>query len=194
MGELTPQERLQPSLLDRLTDEDSHNTQESRDQRVFPIRRLREFVLRDLAWLLNTTNLESAQDLSAVPAVAASVLNYGVPDLTGRTVSGLDGPALERLMIDAIRRFEPRVLPQSLRVRVINNSDQMNKNALCFEIEGDLWNEPLPLRLYLKTDIDLETGHTVVAERGYEKPKPGTAPRSAPRPSAFEMNLGERGA
>lgn len=191
MGELTPQERLQPSLLDRLTDEEPHRTQESRDQRVFPIRKLREFVLRDLAWLLNTTNFEAAEDLSNSPHVASSVVNYGVPDLTGRTAAGLDGPALERLIVEAIRRFEPRVLPQSLKVRVSTNPDQMNKNALCFEIEGDLWNEPMPLRLYLKTDVDLETGHTVVTERGYEKPKAGTQAHRTPRAAPLEMRIGD---
>jgi len=39
----------------------------------------------------------------------------------------------------------------------------MNHNALSFEIEADLWAEPVPLRLLLSTDLDLETGHIKVA-------------------------------
>ena len=53
-------ERLQPSLLDRLTDDDATNAAESREARVIDIRRLRDIVQRDLSWLLNTNNGESS--------------------------------------------------------------------------------------------------------------------------------------
>ena len=102
LAELTPKERLQPSLLDRLTDNEPEKTQESREQRVFAVTRLREAVLRDLAWLLNTTNLAAGQDLGAYPQVASSVLNYGIPDLSGMTVSGTDVAVLERALRQAI--------------------------------------------------------------------------------------------
>ena len=59
MADLTPQERLQPSLLDRLTDSAPDTKRESRDRRVLSMRRLRSAVLRDLAWLLNTGHLET---------------------------------------------------------------------------------------------------------------------------------------
>ena len=54
--------RLQPSLLDRLTDDEPHKSVESNDKRVLNKSQLRQCVLRDLAWLLNTSNTES--DLS----------------------------------------------------------------------------------------------------------------------------------
>jgi type VI secretion system protein ImpF len=69
LPELTHKERLQPSLLDRLTDDEPDKQVESREQRVFSLARLREAVLRDVAWLLNTTNLEAGADLSAYPEV-----------------------------------------------------------------------------------------------------------------------------
>jgi type VI secretion system protein ImpF len=87
MAELTQQERLQPSLLDRLIDAAPDQQQESRDQRVLSLRRLREGVLRDLSWLLNSTNLASVQDLEAFPHVADSVVNFGTPALGGITAS-----------------------------------------------------------------------------------------------------------
>ena len=49
MPELTPQERLQPALLDRLTDEQPDHAQEPRERRVMSKSRLRQAVLRDLA-------------------------------------------------------------------------------------------------------------------------------------------------
>ena len=48
MAELTPTERLQPSLLDRLTDDEPSHSQEARNRRVLSIQKLRESVLRDV--------------------------------------------------------------------------------------------------------------------------------------------------
>jgi type VI secretion system protein ImpF len=163
LAELTPRERLQPSLLDRLIDDAPEKTQESREQRVFSLSRLRDAAMRDLAWLLNTTNLASGQDISAYPEVADSVVNYGIPDLSGMTVSGTDVAALERALRQAIADFEPRILRHTLSVRLEMNEGQMSHNAMTFLIEGELWAQPVPLRLYLKTEIDLDIGDVKVS-------------------------------
>jgi len=163
LAELTPKERLQPSLLDRLMDNEPDKTQESREQRVFSLTRLRDAALRDLAWLLNTTNLAAGQDLSAYPAVANSVVNYGIPDLSGMTVSGMDVGVLERTLRQAIADFEPRILRHTLSVRLEVNESQMSRNAMTFLIEGELWAQPVPLRLYLKSEIDLDIGDVKVS-------------------------------
>ena len=76
-------ERLQPSLLDRLTDDQPSNPSEGRDARVIDIRRLREIIQRDLSWLLNTTNNDGWIDPARHPLAARSVLNYGVRDVAG---------------------------------------------------------------------------------------------------------------
>lgn len=109
MPEHTTQERLQPALLDRLTDDQPDQTQESRDRRVLSLGRLREAVLRDLAWLLNTTRMEVSEDLTDVPLVARSVLNFGIPELTGTIVSELDASGLESLIRACIWNYEPRL-------------------------------------------------------------------------------------
>jgi type VI secretion system protein ImpF len=166
MAELTQKERLQPSLLDRLTDDDPHQTTESREKRVITPARLRECVRRDLAWLLNTTNLATVQDLTATPDVQSSVLNYGMPDLGGRTVSSVDTRLLERMLHQAIVTFEPRLLKGSLKVKLVIDTDKMNHNAMCFDIEAQLWAQPLPLRLFMRTEIDLENGGVQVSEVG----------------------------
>ncbi|MGE5154077.1 MAG: type VI secretion system baseplate subunit TssE [Bdellovibrio bacteriovorus] len=163
MAELTPKERLQPSLLDRLMDNEPDKTQESREQRVFSLSRLRDAALRDLAWLLNTTNLAAGRDLSAYPEVATSVLNYGLPDLAGLSVSGTEVAELERALRQAIATFEPRILRHTLSVRLEVNEGQMSHNAMTFLIEGELWAQPVPLRLYLKTEIDLDSGDVKVS-------------------------------
>ena len=166
MAELTQKERLQPSLLDRLTDDEPGQRQESRDKRVLSPSRLRECVRRDLTWLLNTTNLAALQDLEAHPEVARSVVNYGMPDLAGRTVTSVDARALERLLMKVIADFEPRLLKSSVKVRIIPDESKMNHNAMLFDIEAELWAQPLPLRLFLRTEIDLENGGVSVTDMG----------------------------
>ncbi|MCL7421163.1 MAG: type VI secretion system baseplate subunit TssE [Methylobacter sp.] len=166
MAELTQKERLQPSLLDRLTDDAPDKTQESRDQRVLSLSRLRQGVLRDMGWLLNTGSLDAVEDFAGLPLVAGSVINYGIPDLAGTTLSGADVLEIERRVRQAIWDFEPRILRDSVKVTVTASEDQMNHNAMSFDIEGDLWAQPLPLRLYLRTELDLETGNMEIMDRG----------------------------
>lgn len=165
MADLSLQERLQPALLDRLSDDEPDKVQESRDRRVISLQRLRECVLRDLGWLLNAGNLTSAEDLTAFPNVATSVLNFGMPDLSGKVASGIDAAMLEQRIKQAIWDFEPRILRDSLSVRLAANESRMDHNALTFAIEGELWAQPLPIRVFLETEIDLEIGEVRVAER-----------------------------
>ena len=124
MADLTPQERLFPSLLDRLTDDQAHKQKESREQRVFSIHKLRAAVMRDLAWLMNTVHLSATEDLSEFPFVETSVINYGIPDLTGKTASGLQLHEVQQAIRNAILAFEPRILPETLQVRTEKSSDK----------------------------------------------------------------------
>lgn len=164
MAELTPQERLQPSLLDRLTDDEPDRQQESREKRVLSMSRLRECVLRDLAWLFNANRSLSPEDAERYPFAATSSINFGIPPLAGMTVRVLDINMLENALRQSILDFEPRILHGSLRIRAALTGAQMSHNFLMFEIEGDLWAQPLPLQLYLKTEIDLESGQVKIEE------------------------------
>jgi type VI secretion system protein ImpF len=164
MADLTPQERLFPSLLDRLTDDNPDQKTESRERRIFSVQKLREAVMRDLAWLLNTCYLAAVEDLDDYPLVAKSVINYGIPDLTGKTVSGLEIVDVQRMLRQAILNFEPRILAKTLEVRGQKSDDASTTNALAFEIEGELWARPIPERLFLRTELDLETGTVTMSE------------------------------
>ncbi len=164
MAELTQNERLQPSLLDRLTDNDPEKKQESRDKRVLSLQRLREAVRRDLTWLLNCGNLSATDDLDDYPEVNRSVINFGVPDLAGSTASTLNRSDVERMLRQSVLNFEPRIIPETLKVRLDRDHEQMTRNALVFLIEGELWAQPVPMQLFLKTALDLETGAIDVTE------------------------------
>lgn len=165
MTDLTPQERLQPSLLDRLTDTDRQNQTESRERRVLSLQRLKAAVLRDLGWLMNTGHYETLESLDAYPFVRNSVINYGMPDLSGTSVASMEEARLEKIVRDIIAKYEPRINGRTLKVSVAIDHDRMNRNAVTFEIEGELWAQPAPLALYLKTEVDIETGDVDVRER-----------------------------
>jgi type VI secretion system protein ImpF len=166
VAELTPRERLQPSLLDRLVDDEPDKSQEAREQRVLSLQKLRQCVLRDLSWVLNCGSLESLVDLADYSYAAHSVVNYGVRDLAGTTVAGANLAAIERRLRQAILDFEPRILPDTLKIQVAASDKHMSLNAITFTIEGDLWAQPLPLRLYIRTEIDLETGRAELFDLG----------------------------
>lgn len=167
MAELTGRDRLQPALLDRLTDLEPDAKQETRERRVLSMRALRQSVQRDLAWLLNANGLGSVQDLDGYPYVATSVINYGFPDIAGKTASSIDVAQLERLIRDAIRAFEPRILHDSVRVSAVQAEETTARhNTVSFIVEGDLWAQPYPERLYFRTELDLEAGEIRVLDEG----------------------------
>ncbi len=163
--QLTPQERLQPALLDRLTDEEPDKKLEPREHRVMSKNRLRQAVLRDLAWLFNTTRLEAEVDLANAPFARKSVINFGLPSLSGRLASSLEVTDIERAVRQAILDFEPRILPNTLEVRaLVELSDLDHHNVIGIEIRGQLWAQPVALELLIRTEIDLETGKVQIAD------------------------------
>ncbi len=158
------QERLQPCLFDRLTDENPEAKQDSRSTRVISVQRYREGVLRDLRWLLNAKahlDLDEIQEFGEVPR---SVLNYGMRDLAGQLSSDLDPGEIEQQIKQAILDFEPRILPNTLTVRALGQSvkETHNPNIIAIEISGELWATPLPEQLFLQTQIDLDTGECLL--------------------------------
>jgi type VI secretion system protein ImpF len=161
---LASRERLQPSLLDRLTDLNPESPRDPTDQQSLSMVALRQAVLRDLAWLLNTTNLATTDDLATAPKVASSTLNYGIPGFAGLFALSGRTQALESAIATAIKIFEPRISPESLRVRARGAREADGPTALVFEIEGELWAQPVPQQLFLETAIELETRLAVVKD------------------------------
>lgn len=140
------------------------NHQESRQQRIVSGKRLRQSVLRDLGWLLNTGQLTSTLDLDPYPEVRRSVLNYGIPDLAGATVTDADVERIAAGVRLAIEHFEPRL--RQVSVVPVDETDTAHHNAVAFRIEGELWGQPVPEHLYLHTELDLESAEFSVRDSG----------------------------
>jgi type VI secretion system protein ImpF len=156
--------RLRSSLLDRLTDNDPEKKVEPAGARGVDEAGLRELVRRDLTWLFNTTHLGCTMDLAPYPEVQRSVLNFGILDLTGKTLSSVDPERLEREVREALLYFEPRLLHDSLAVQVVTGQSRTGSTALIIEISGELWAEPLPLNFHLRTEVDFESGRVALDE------------------------------
>ena len=162
---LRTQDRLQPALLDRLTDDAPTTASEAAESRVINRHRLRELVLRDLAWLFNATAPGDDPGWATAPHARRSVLNYGLPALSGQSASGVDLQKLCARVHQAILDHEPRILPATLVVEEMVSTAQLDHhNLIGFRISGQLWAQPVPLELLLHTDIDLETGRVAVRE------------------------------
>lgn len=175
MAGLGAQDRLQPSLLDRLTDHDPGSRVEALEARVLTRRQLRDAVLRDLSWLFNAvceepdiTNRDNPERTAlwkSVPHAAESVINFGIVPLTGQTMSIHNFPRIEAQIRLAIIRFEPRLDPNTVEVRIVNDlSTGLRPTSLRLTIKGQMWNQPVPLELLLSAEVDVDTGQAAVRD------------------------------
>jgi type VI secretion system protein ImpF len=157
MSDHTLTERLQPSLLDRLADDDPGNLKETRDSRVIDLRRLREIIQRDLSWLLNTYDNSSLVDADAYPNVVDSVLTYGVREVAGEYTTAQRAALIRDSIKRAIERFEPRIIPGTLSV-LLREGEGLGQTIVTFDIAAEMWAQPLPMELYLRSQVDITTG------------------------------------
>lgn len=160
MPELVVTEKLQPCLLDRLTDDEPNKPQESRAQRVVSVQRYRQGVLRDLMWLFNASahlayEADCPFSLEDYPEAHRSVINFGIRHLFGLMTPSMR--QLEKELAEALYVFEPRILRNSLKIR-----STLQGNMVVLDLKGELWANPVPEQLHIKTMLDIETGHCSV--------------------------------
>lgn len=135
---------------------------------------LREAVRRDIEALFNVERFESGLKLSDLerntyetpqdivadfPHVRRSVLNYGVPSFSGRSISDFDLAALAKELREVIAVFEPRLKRDTIRVKVA----QGDRAGMKIEVDAMLMLSPVPERLRLSTMIDLDNGRATTA-------------------------------
>jgi type VI secretion system protein ImpF len=171
--------RLTPTLFDKLvsnravdeaTDPAADDGPSTGPDGVFIVKRLERFnerdmrdaLMRDLGWLMNTVNMGSLTDLTDFPEVQKSVLNFGVPDLAGRSSQQRLVQTRGREMRDAIRMFEPRLNAQRLDVEAV--ADESNPNALVYVIRSDIVSAVQVMPVQFKTEVEVETGAATVRE------------------------------
>ena len=152
--------------MDRLTDNEPARRIEAARPQTMTFQEYRAGFQRDLMRLLSYGIQAAADEFNDFPEVQTSVLNYGMPNLLGLADMAAKPAVVEQNIVQAIRRFEPRVNRDTLRVRVSRNEvpgDNAMKN-LEIEIQAELWAKPYSEHVYLLTSIDLHNASVKVKE------------------------------
>ena len=137
------------SLVDRLAD-----TEQWPETRATSISMYRESMKRDLEWLLNTRN-PVIPELESYPATAASVLNFGLPDLHSFDGSaGREQNSLTVALEKCIRTFEPRIH----QPRVYLTRTDLLSRSLRFHIEGQITYENMDEEVKFDTVLEMISG------------------------------------
>jgi len=137
------------SLIDRLVD-----VEQWPETRAASISMFRESIKRDLEWLLNTRQ-PVIPELESYPATAASVLNFGLPDIHSFDGSaGKEQNALTVALEKCIRTFEPRINQPHV---YLTRSDQLTR-SLKFHIEGQVFYENMNEEIKFDTVLELISG------------------------------------
>lgn len=137
------------SLVDRLT-----VTEQWPETRAASINMYRDSMKRDLEWLLNTRK-PVIPELENYPATAASVLNYGLPDLHSFDGSaGREHNALTVALEKCIRTYEPRIS----QPRVFLTRTDLLSRSLRFHIEGQIVYENMEEEIKFDTVLEMISG------------------------------------
>src|SRR5262245_51619889 len=122
---------------------------------------LRREVARDLDSLMNTIALESSEDLESFAHVRGSILNYGLPDITHRSIDEVAVADVGEEIRSALARHEPRLIPNTIRVA---RDPEINEAELKvrFVVRAELLCEPLNVPVEFVADLELDSGNISV--------------------------------
>jgi type VI secretion system protein ImpF len=156
-----PEEVIRPSVFDRLIGDVPKKV--PGPQLQVGVRELKRAVARDLEWLLNTHHW-FPRDLDASEEMRDSILNYGLPDISSYSWrSDHDARAICRRLEQIVKNFEPRLLPRSISVEVLE-AGETDDFKLRFRIDAILHVEPIHEPVSFDTNVELDT-NTMHVER-----------------------------
>lgn len=154
-------QEVPPSVIERLR-AGGQAARSATDLRV-DVEAMRAEVLDHVQALLNT-RLAEHEGLADHPEAARSLLAYGVPDLSSYFHgSSHDMKRLTDSIERAIRTFEPRLDPQSLRVERVR-AEADTGLQLRLRIHAMLRVHPFRSQVVFDTRIEVDTGAVVVQE------------------------------
>ncbi len=175
MAEVTRKNRLSPPLMyafraahlahdakvgsvQSKTAQDAADTR-SRVQQRPPISEatMRAEVVRDLEALMNSIAFESTQPLKDFPAVAKSILNYGFPDVTHRSIDELGAVDLGQDIERVLKAYEPRLARSTIEV-VRDTSVDPADLKIRYLVRGELRSQPLNIPVEFVADVEVTSG------------------------------------
>jgi type VI secretion system protein ImpF len=139
MPSILSDQPLVPSLLDRLLDDDPTQTREPMKARHQVLREMKLSLRRDLENLLNTRRRAGSRP-PHLTELERSLVNYGIPDITGMDVNSSDVREQLRGVIEtAVREFDPRF--KSVRVEMLPPAEGAER-TLRFRIDAVVYAAP----------------------------------------------------
>jgi len=155
MPEIRKDQALKPSLLDRLIDTEPDVKRESSRSRSQVIREMKLSVREDLEHLLNT-RLRCVPWPPSLKELKQSLVNYGLPDLTGSSLStAKEREDFCRAIQGVISLFDRRLKKLSVR---LGDQTESSDRAIRFTIDAVLLAEPTPEPIVLDSLLQLTTG------------------------------------
>lgn len=137
------------SVLDRLMTVEDWPTTRTQSVRYF-----KDALRRDLEWLLNTRQ-PHMPELADYPVAKATVINYGLPDISALgLMSASDTRSLRVAIEQCLRNFEPRLADIHV---TLQESDTVDRR-LRFHIEGSMKLDPAPEEISFDTVLELASG------------------------------------
>jgi type VI secretion system protein ImpF len=121
---------------------------------------LRREVSRDLEALLNTVAMESTVDMSEAAHVRKSILNFGLPDVSNRTIDENAVGNIPEEIRNAIALFEPRLAASSLHVERDASIDPAELKVR-FVVRADLTCDPVHVPVEFIADV-IDSGKILV--------------------------------
>jgi type VI secretion system protein ImpF len=118
---------------------------------------LRREVARDLDALVNTIALESAEDLNGFDEVRKSILNFGLPDLTHRSIDEHSVDDIRNEIKTALMNYEPRLLRDTIR-SARDKTVGVEELKVRFVVQAELHCEPVNVPVEFVADVELDTG------------------------------------
>ena len=159
MPEIRPDQPLIPSVLDRLIDHEPEVRREAPRSRNQLLRDLKQSVRRDLENLLNT-RVRCVPWAPEMKHLKKSLVNYGLPDLTGSSpVSPKDREEFRKTIETVVKQNETRL--KKLRVKLIESPQAIDR-TIRFHIDAVLQAEPAPEPISFDSTLRLADGSFVV--------------------------------
>ena len=122
---------------------------------------LRREVSRDLDSLMNTIAMESSENLESFDYVRKSILNFGLPDISHRSIDENAVDNIGEEIRSALIHYEPRLVPQTIRVAKASEFDEAELKVR-FVVHADLVCEPLNVPVEFVADLELDSGNITV--------------------------------
>jgi type VI secretion system protein ImpF len=163
MARVDSQQPLLPSLLDRLTDDETDVSTEPAWAQSQNVSSFKATVCRDLEWLLNTRQARVTWPGEWDEAFR-SVLTVGLPDFSAASPeSNEDREKFRQAVERCIQAFEPRLRQVQVTLRAPTSYYDKKIHLV---VDAMLWLEPNPEPVTFDTVVRSSNGQCDVRSRG----------------------------